>query len=32
VITGLVLALRDPDVRDPTGGNSGVVIVVPPTP
>lgn len=32
VITGLVLALRDPDVREPTGGNSGVVIVVPQTP
>jgi hypothetical protein len=32
VITGLVLALREPEVRDPTGGNSGVVIVVPPAP
>lgn len=32
VVTGLVLALRDPEVRDPTGGSSGVVIVVPPTP
>jgi tetratricopeptide (TPR) repeat protein len=32
VITGLVLALRDPTVRDPSGGNSGVVIVVPPAP
>jgi hypothetical protein len=32
LVTGLVLALRDPQVRDPTGGNSGVVIVVPSAP
>jgi hypothetical protein len=32
LITGLVLALRDPDVRSPSGGNSGVVIQVPPVP
>jgi len=32
LVTGLVLSLRDPEVSEPTGGNSGVVIAIPPVP
>jgi hypothetical protein len=32
LVTGLVLSLREPEVSKPTGGNSGVVIAVPPVP
>jgi len=32
LVAGLVLSLRDPEVRKPTGGNSGIVIAIPPAP
>jgi hypothetical protein len=32
LVTGLVLSLRDPEISKPTGGNSGVVITIPPVP